>query len=173
MSWTRQLLKIYYISFQKNLLQANETGGGYQTELEGVKRCFGFLQRLGVKIGVFISDRHRGIAKWIRENCPGTTHFSDIWHVARSVTKKLLAASKEKEFVDTFIGVLHLPNLVLSASSWLSGIHSCDMLQINILTTLTHSTRSAIMETFHLESGSRMVLLPITNLKAFSQAKNC
>ena len=160
MSWTRQLLKI---SFPKNFLQANETGGGCQTELEGVKRCFGFLQRLGVKIGVFISDRHRGIAKWIRENCPGTTHFSDIWHVARSVTKKLFAASKEKEFVDTFIGVLHLPNLVLSASSWLSGIHSCDnskwnsFLQINILTTLTHSTRSAIMETFHLESGSRMV----------------
>ena len=96
MSWTRQLLKIYYISFSKNFLQANETGGSYQTELEGVKRCFGFLQRLGVKIGVFISDRHRGIAKWIRENCPGTTHFFDIWHVARSVTKKLLAASKEK-----------------------------------------------------------------------------
>ena len=96
MSWTRQLLKIYYISFSKNFLQANETGGSYQTELEGVKRCFGFLQRLGVKIGVFISDRHRGIAKWIRENGPGTTHFFDIWHVARSVTKKLLAASKEK-----------------------------------------------------------------------------
>ncbi|CAH3020731.1 unnamed protein product [Porites evermanni] len=78
------------------LVQANETGGSYQTELEGVKPCFGFLQRLGVKIGVFISDCHRGIAKWIRENCPGTTHFFDIWHVAWSVTKKLLAASTEK-----------------------------------------------------------------------------
>ena len=167
MSWTRQLLKIYYISFSKNFLQANETGGSYQTELEGVKRCFGFLQRLGVKIGVFISDRHRGIAKWIRENCPGTTHFFDIWHVARSVTKSCLLQVKRRdvrssrigwrEFADTFIGVLHLPNLVLAASSWLSGIHSCDMLQINILTTLTHSTRSAIMETFHLESGSKLV----------------
>ncbi|KAK2552961.1 hypothetical protein P5673_025663 [Acropora cervicornis] len=50
----------------------------------------------GVTTGVFIPDRHRGIPKWIRENCPGTTHFYDIWHVARSVTKKLLAASKEK-----------------------------------------------------------------------------
>ncbi|CAH3043901.1 unnamed protein product [Porites lobata] len=45
------------------LVQANETGGSYQTELEGVKRCFGFLQRLGVKIGVFISDRHRGYSQ--------------------------------------------------------------------------------------------------------------
>ena len=28
--------------------------------------------------------------------CKETTHYYDIWHVARSVTKKLLAASKEK-----------------------------------------------------------------------------
>ena len=93
MSWTRQLLKI---SFPKNFLQANETGGGCQTELEGVKRCFGFLQRLGVKIGVFISDRHRGIAKWIRENCPGTTHFSDIWHVAGQLPKSCLLQVKRR-----------------------------------------------------------------------------
>lgn len=47
-------------------------------------------------ITVFISDRHRGIAKWIRTSCSGTTHYFDIWHVARSITKKLLKASKEK-----------------------------------------------------------------------------
>ena len=49
-----------------------------------------------MKVSVFVSDRHRGIAKWIREVCKETTHYYDIWHVARSVTKKLLAASKEK-----------------------------------------------------------------------------
>jgi len=78
------------------LVQANETGGSQQTELEGAKRCFRFLEQLGLTIGVFISDRHRSIAKWIRENCRNTTHFYDIWHVARSLTKKLLVASKEK-----------------------------------------------------------------------------
>ena len=65
-------------------------------ELEGAKRCFQFLEQLGLTITVFISDRHRGIAKWIREVCVKTTHYYDIWHVARSVTKKLLHASKEK-----------------------------------------------------------------------------
>ena len=35
-------------------------------ELEGAKRSFNFLQTAGVAIKVFISDRHRGIAKWIR-----------------------------------------------------------------------------------------------------------
>ena len=65
-------------------------------ELEGAKRCFQFLQQLGLTIGVFVSDRHRGIAKWIREACTTTKHYFDIWHVARSLTKKLLAAGKEK-----------------------------------------------------------------------------
>ena len=45
---------------------------------------------------MFISDRHRSIAKWIRESCVDTYHFFDIWHVARSITKKLLKGSKEK-----------------------------------------------------------------------------
>lgn len=47
------------------LVQANETGGSQQTELEGAKRCFSYLQRVGLTIAIFVSDRHRGIAKWI------------------------------------------------------------------------------------------------------------
>ena len=65
-------------------------------ELEGAKRNFSFLQSKGLVIEKFISDRHLGIAKWIRESQPATNHFYDIWHVARSVTKKLLKAGKEK-----------------------------------------------------------------------------
>ena len=78
------------------LLQANEIGGSQQTELEGAKRSFTTLEDDGVFIETFVSDRHRGIAKWIRENKKRTNHFYDIWHVARSVTKKLLKASKQK-----------------------------------------------------------------------------
>lgn len=46
-------------------------------------------------IKTFISDRHKGIAKWIQEQRKGTQHFYDIWHVAKSVTKKLLNVSNE------------------------------------------------------------------------------
>lgn len=67
-------------------------------ELEGVKRTFSFLEQLGLVISVFISDRHRGIAKWIRETHLATKHFYDIWHVARSITKRMLKASKEKGY---------------------------------------------------------------------------
>lgn len=65
-------------------------------ELEGAKRAFDYLARVGIPIPIFVSDRHRGIAKWIRECNPNTSHFYDIWHVARSIDKILLKLSKEK-----------------------------------------------------------------------------
>ena len=39
-------------------------------ELEGVKRAFHFLQLYTLFIPTFVSDRHCGIAKWIREEQP-------------------------------------------------------------------------------------------------------
>ena len=65
-------------------------------ELEGAKRSFGFLKSVGLSISVFISDRHRGIAKWIRESQPRCAHFFDIWHIARSIGKAMIKVSKEK-----------------------------------------------------------------------------
>ena len=64
-------------------------------ELEGAKRSFLSLKQLGLSLSTFISDRHRGIAKWIRETQKDTKHYFDIWHVARTVSKNLLSASRE------------------------------------------------------------------------------
>ena len=64
-------------------------------ELSSAKDCFAFLKEAGVAVKIFISDRHRSIAKWLREQEPHTQHFFDIWHIAKSVTKKLLKAGKE------------------------------------------------------------------------------
>ena len=65
-------------------------------ELEGAKRAFAFLKSAGVAIKVFISDRHRGIARWIRECQVGCSDFFDVWHVARSISKAMLQLGKEK-----------------------------------------------------------------------------
>ena len=64
-------------------------------ELEGAKRAFAHLKSVGITVAVFISDRHRGIAKWIRESQAETLHFFDIWHIARSIGKAMLKLSKE------------------------------------------------------------------------------
>lgn len=59
--------------------------------------------------------------------------------------------------VGIFIGVPHLPNLVLATLYLLNGNHSYDMLQINMPTTLTLSTRNVTTRNFHQESGLKLV----------------
>lgn len=64
--------------------------------MEGVKRCFVYLKIFGLLVGVFVFDRYRGIAKWIRENCVIIKYYFDIWYIVRFVIKKFLILSKEK-----------------------------------------------------------------------------
>ena len=64
-------------------------------ELFGAKKSFHFLKSSGLQISSFISDRHKSIAKWIRISEPQTSHYHNFWHVSKSITRKLLAASKE------------------------------------------------------------------------------
>jgi hypothetical protein len=51
----------------------------------GLERSFAFLEEAGLPVAdcTFVSDRHRSIAKWIRENWSGIDHKFDIWHVAK------------------------------------------------------------------------------------------
>ena len=63
-------------------------------ELAGAQRCFQYLQEKGIKVSTFISDRHKGIAKWIRETTD-TKHYHDILHIVKGLTKKLTKAGKE------------------------------------------------------------------------------
>ena len=58
-------------------------GGSYHMEKNGLTRCVEFLEGQGITISRLITDRHRGIAKWIRENMKGTKHYYDVWHVAK------------------------------------------------------------------------------------------
>ena len=81
-----------------NIFQANETGSSQAMELEGAKRSFNFLTNSAVTIRTFISDRHRGIAKWLKAAYPLVQHFYDIWHVSKSITKKLAKLRKEKGY---------------------------------------------------------------------------
>lgn len=78
------------------ILQANEVGSSNAMELEGAKRSFNFLKGSGLKMDIFISDRHKGIAKWIKTKQKETKHFNDIWHVNKSINKQLRKVSKEK-----------------------------------------------------------------------------
>ena len=59
------MCKILFLTFQ-----GNQAGSSTAMELEAAKLCFTNLRKDGLEITVFVSDRHRGIAKWIRESHP-------------------------------------------------------------------------------------------------------
>lgn len=66
-------------------------------ELEGLKRCFKYLDQHNISVKTFVSDRHTSIAKWMRTDPDRkdiTNHYFDLWHIAKGLSKKLLKLSK-------------------------------------------------------------------------------
>lgn len=53
-------------------------------EKEGLQRVLDFLQHENMTVDILVTDRHRQINKWLRENYPSITHYYDVWHVAKS-----------------------------------------------------------------------------------------
>ena len=55
-------------------------------EKEGLQRVLDFLKNEGITVDVLVTDRHKQINKWIRENHPSVNHYYDIWHVAKCLS---------------------------------------------------------------------------------------
>eukprot|EP00105_Crassostrea_gigas_P027708 XP_011449140.1 PREDICTED: uncharacterized protein LOC105343451 [Crassostrea gigas] len=84
------------------LVQSNQVKNSNAMEKRELELAVRWLQEHHLQIGIIITDRHLQIQKWIKENLPQTTHYYDVWHVAKGLTKKILAASKLKECEDIF-----------------------------------------------------------------------
>lgn len=55
-------------------------------ELEGLKRCREEIKEIPVT--ALVTDRHRQVAKWVRESWK-VPHFYDCWHVVKGKSQKL------------------------------------------------------------------------------------
>jgi len=55
--------------------KSNEVGGAYHCELEGLRRCFTDVGEDAVI--TIVTDRHRQIAKYLRENVD-VIHYYDV-----------------------------------------------------------------------------------------------
>lgn len=64
-------------------LQSNEVKNSSHMEKEGLIRCVDFFNNHNINIQTLVTDRHVQIVKWVRENMPETTHYFDLWHVAK------------------------------------------------------------------------------------------
>ncbi|KAF1380251.1 hypothetical protein PFLUV_G00184890 [Perca fluviatilis] len=77
------------------LVQSNEVGGSSYMEKEGLIRSLDLLHGSGVKLDCIITDPHPQIQKFLRER--KITHYYDVWHVAKGLSKKLEQLGKDKE----------------------------------------------------------------------------
>lgn len=79
-----------------NVVQVSQTGSSSTMELEGFKRCLSKLKQSNISIKALATDRHVQIRSFLRKEHPGIKHQFDVWHLAKSICKKLLVASKKK-----------------------------------------------------------------------------
>ncbi|KAK3722578.1 hypothetical protein QZH41_019335 [Actinostola sp. cb2023] len=83
-----------------NQLVSNEVRNSSWMELEGLKRSVDLLTTADLTIDTLITDRSRSIGKYIKEELPDTTHYYDIWHVAKGLGKKFDKVEKQKDCGD-------------------------------------------------------------------------
>ena len=59
-------------------------------ELEGLKRIVSSLNDKNVCVNAIVTDGHKSIQKWLRENWQNVKHYLDVWHVAKGEQFKFL-----------------------------------------------------------------------------------
>jgi len=70
-------------------------------EPEGMKAVLGrLLNEDDIAVQILATDRHLMIGSIMKKEFPGVSHQFDVWHVAKSITKKLTAKGKTKECED-------------------------------------------------------------------------
>ncbi|XP_013391137.1 uncharacterized protein LOC106159403 [Lingula anatina] len=83
-----------------NVVKVTEVPNSYHMENEGLVRCMQDLHNSGVTVHTIATDRHPQITKTLREKYPSVEQQYDVWHLDKSVKKKLSAVVKKKECAD-------------------------------------------------------------------------
>ncbi|XP_067024374.1 uncharacterized protein [Acropora muricata] len=78
------------------LVQRNQAGSSPAMEFFGFKNCMDYLLGCGITIEAFISDRHSQIASHMKNAMSNITHYFDLWHLKKKITKLLTKISREK-----------------------------------------------------------------------------
>ena len=72
-------------------VQVTEVSSSNAMEREGFKCCMNHIKNHvggGGQIKVVATDRHVGIRADMKRNFPEIDHQFDVWHLAKSITKK-------------------------------------------------------------------------------------
>eukprot|EP00794_Sanderia_malayensis_P001815 gene1815-2037_t len=100
-----------------NTLQRNEVGGSTHMELAGLKSGLEEMEEHGINFQTIVTDRHGGVKKYMREQKPKTKHRFDVFHVPKSIGKKVEAIGKKKKTVEVKNWVQSIKNHVYWCAS--------------------------------------------------------
>ncbi|XP_042145545.1 uncharacterized protein LOC115319105 [Ixodes scapularis] len=89
----QQINKILH-SVQVQLGESERAMASVNMEKEGLIKQLEFLKEKCIHIRSLGTDRHPAIRKHMETQEPGIAHYFDIWHISKSVKKKMAAASK-------------------------------------------------------------------------------
>ena len=81
----------------QELVQVTEAGNSVAMELMGLDRCMDTIIDHGAEIALIATDRHIGVQCYLRTNFPAINHQFDVWHIAKSITKKLVKKAQSPE----------------------------------------------------------------------------
>ena len=69
-------------------------------EKHGLKICLDNLIENNIQVETIVTDRHVQIRKFLKTEHPDINHQFDIWHVGKSIAKKIGKKSKVKGYED-------------------------------------------------------------------------
>ncbi|XP_042147490.1 uncharacterized protein LOC8027075 [Ixodes scapularis] len=79
------------------LVKSTEVSSSNRMETEGMERSLNFLCAQDMTVDTLVTDRHSEGKASLKRNHPGIKHRFDVWHVAKGVNKKIVAAARSKQ----------------------------------------------------------------------------
>ena len=83
-----------------SVVQVSEVTSSNAMEKEGFERCLSGLEDDGVQVSRITTDRHVSISSTMAKNHSHIKHQFDVWHLAKSVVKKLNNKARLKGYED-------------------------------------------------------------------------
>ncbi|CAC5400755.1 unnamed protein product [Mytilus coruscus] len=75
-------------------IKVTETGSSSKMDVEGFRRCMGYLLDKDFQIAVLATDPHVQITSVMDKQYPETEHQFDVWHLAKRFRRKLQQKAK-------------------------------------------------------------------------------